>query len=108
MTRYIGRRLAYLVPVWLGISLLAYGLANLAPGDPAYIILQRQTGEIPSDAAVQALRQQLGLNDPLPVRYARWVGHAVTGDLGASYRTGLPVARELSDRFLSVWAQQRA
>jgi peptide/nickel transport system permease protein len=85
--------------VWLGISLLTYGLANLAPGDPAYIILRRQTGEVPSDAAVQALREQLGLNDPLPVRYTRWVAHAVTGDLGTSYRTGQPVMRELSDRF---------
>jgi len=56
MSRYIVRRLGYLVPVWLGISLLAYGLANLAPGDPAYIMLRRQTGEAPSDEAVQALR----------------------------------------------------
>lgn len=99
MTRYIARRLVNLVPVWLGISILAYGLANLAPGDPAEIILRRQTGEQPSDEAVQALRQQLGLNDPLPVRYGRWLEHGVTGDLGTSYRTGQPVLRELSDRF---------
>ena len=102
MRRYVLRRLAYLVPVWLGISLLAYTLANLAPGDPAYIILRRQTGEVPSDEAVQALRQQLGLNDPLPVRYARWVEHALTGDLGTSYRTGDPVLRSLADRFVAT------
>jgi peptide/nickel transport system permease protein len=99
LTRYIIRRLAYLVPVWLGISLLAYSLANLAPGDPAYIILRRQTGEVPSDEAVQALRRQLGLNDPLPMRYGRWVEHAATGDLGTSYRTGEPVLQALADRF---------
>ena len=102
MGRYIVRRLAYLLPVWLGISLLAYSLANLAPGDPAYIILRRQTGEVPSDEAVQALRIQLGLNDPFPVRYGRWVAHAVSGDLGTSYRTGEPVLRGLSDRFVAT------
>jgi ABC-type dipeptide/oligopeptide/nickel transport system permease component len=102
VTHYIGRRLVYLVPVWLGISLLAYGLANLAPGDPAYIILRRQTGEVPSDAAVQVLRAQLGLNDPLPVRYGRWVIHAATGDLGTSYRTGEPVAQALASRFAAT------
>ena len=102
MTQYIGRRLVYLLPVWLGISLLAYGLANLAPGDPAYIILRRQTGEVPSDAAVQALRAQLGLNDPLPVRYGRWVIHAAAGDLGTSYRTGEPVTQALASRFAAT------
>lgn len=103
MTRYIARRLVYLVPVWLGISLLAYSLANLAPGDPAQIILRRQTGEVPSDEAVQALRQQLGLNDPLPVRYAHWVEHALTGDLGISYRTGESVFADLKDHFLATF-----
>lgn len=102
MQRYILQRLANLVPVWLGISLLAYSLANLAPGDPAYIILRRQTGEVPSDAAVQALRQQLGLNDAFPIRYGRWVAHAITADLGTSYRTGEPVLRGLGDRFLAT------
>jgi ABC-type dipeptide/oligopeptide/nickel transport system permease component len=99
MGGYVLRRLAYLVPVWLGISLLAYGLANIAPGDPAEIILRRQTGEQPSVQAVQALRQQLGLDDAFPVRYARWVGHAAMGDLGTSYRTNEPVLAALAQRF---------
>src|SRR5918911_1377091 len=102
MSRYIVRRLGYLLPVWLGISLLAYALANIAPGDPAYIILRRQTGEVPSDQAVQELRAQLGLNDPFPVRYGRWVLGAVRGDLGTSYRTGEPVSRALADRFVAT------
>jgi len=102
MSRYIVRRLGYLVPVWLGISLLAYGLANLAPGDPAYIILRRQTGEAPSDEAVQALRVQLGLNDPFPVRYGHWIANAVHGDLGTSFRTGEPVLRALTDHFVAT------
>jgi len=102
MSRYIVRRLGYLVPVWLGISLLAYGLANLAPGDPAYIMLRRQTGEAPSDEAVQALRVQLGLNDPFPVRYGHWIANAVHGDLGTSFRTGEPVLRALTDHFVAT------
>ena len=99
MARYLSRRVLYLVPVWLGISLLAYGLSTLAPGDPARILLQRQFGEIPSEEAVQAMRRQLGLDDPFPIRYARWLAHAVQGDLGTSFRTGEPVLRALADRF---------
>ncbi|HYY90271.1 MAG TPA: ABC transporter permease, partial [Chloroflexota bacterium] len=103
MGRYILRRLGYVLPVWVGISLLAYGLSNLTPGDPARIILQRQTGEVPSEEAVQALRDQLGLNDPWPVRYGRWLVHAVQGDLGRSYRTGEPVLAALGGRFLATF-----
>ncbi len=99
MTRYILRRIFYLVPVWIGISLLAYGLANLAPGDPARIALQRLTGEPPTEEAVERMRQQLGLNDPFPLRYGRWLSRAVQGDFGKSYRTGGPVLSELSERF---------
>src|SRR5919204_6240633 len=102
MARYLLRRVSYLVPVWLGISLLAFGLANLAPGDPARTILQRQKGEVPSDEEVQALRQQLGLDDPFPIRYGRWLAHAAQGDLGTSYRTGEPVLRGLADRFVAT------
>lgn len=98
MSRYLARRVLYLLPVWLGISLLAYGLASLAPGDPARIMLQRQTGEPPSEAAVQELRRQLGLDDPFPLRYVRWVVRAAQGDLGTSYRTGEPVLRALAER----------
>ncbi|CAN5873488.1 MAG: ABC transporter permease [Gemmatimonadota bacterium] len=96
---YIARRILSLVPVWLGISLLAFSLANLAPGDPAQLILLRQTGELPTEEAVQRLREQLGLDDPFPVRYARWLADAAQGDLGTSYRTGEPVLGALLERF---------
>ncbi len=96
---YLSRRLAHLALVWLGITILAFVLANLAPGDPAQMILIRRTGEIPSEEAIGRLRSQLGLDDPLPVRYGRWLTHAARGDFGTSYQTGEPVVRELSDRF---------
>src|SRR5262245_55969390 len=82
------RRLASLLPVWFGISLLSFALSAIIPGDPAAVLLQRQTGELPSDEAVAGLRRDMGLDDPLPVRYVRWLGDALAGDLGRSYRTG--------------------
>src|SRR5919108_5341801 len=100
LVRYVSRRLLSLIFVWLGISLLTFGLANLAPGDPALIILQRRnSGAVPSEEQLQQLRHQLGLDDPFPVRYARWLARASHGDLGTSYRTGEPVTRMLGERF---------
>jgi peptide/nickel transport system permease protein len=97
--RYIARRLAYLVPVWLGISILAFVLSLLAPGDPVRQVLQQGGIDAPSSEQIVALRRELGLDDPAPVRYARWLGGAVQGDFGRSYRTGEPVLSSLVDRF---------
>src|SRR5438067_8761675 len=98
MGSYALGRLAALVPVLLGVSLLAFALANLAPGDPAEQAL-RQGGQEPTRAQVQALRHQLGLDAPFAVRYARWLGRALRGDLGQSYSDRRPVAGELARRF---------
>ena len=95
---YAGRRALSLLPVWLGVSLLAFGIANLAPGDPAEIILQRQSGEAPSADAVNKLRKQMGLDAPFVVRYGRWITGAVHGDFGTSYSSGEPVFRTLALR----------
>lgn len=99
MTRYVGRRLAYLAPVWLGISMLAFALASLAPGDPVRTALQSQGIDAPTAGQVEALRRELHLDDPGPLRYARWLGDALRGDLGRSYRTGEPVLAALVERF---------
>ncbi len=98
MTRYLFRRLIYLIPVWLGISFVAFGLANLTPGDPARLMLQRDLGRQPTGEEVAQAREELRLDAPILVRYVRWLGNAVTGDLGTSYRTGEPVMRALLDR----------
>ncbi|MGH2368032.1 MAG: nickel ABC transporter permease subunit NikB, partial [Chloroflexota bacterium] len=81
MRSYALGRLASLLPVLIGVSLLAFSLANLAPGDPAEQAL-RQGGQEPTEAQIEALRRELGLDDPFPVRYVRWLGRAVQGDLG--------------------------
>lgn len=91
----LGRILA-LGPTLLGISLLAFGLSALAPGDPATALYQQLYGEQAPDAVVLAqFRAELGLDDPLPLRYGRWLLGVLQGDLGTSYRTGAPVLHEL-------------
>ncbi|MFV2171533.1 ABC transporter permease [Actinomadura sp. LOL_016] len=75
------RRLVELVLVLLVVSMGAFALVDLMPGDPAVSVL----GEGHTPAEYQAQREEMGLTDPLPARYARWVGDAVTGDLGTSF-----------------------
>lgn len=99
MLRYLLRRLLYLVPIWLGISLVAFTLSNLSPGDPARLMLQRQLGRQPTPQEVAAARDDLGLNDPIILRYVTWLEGATTGNLGTSYRTGEPVLGALAARF---------
>ena len=99
MLPYIARRLAYLVPVWLGISILAFALSLLAPGDPVRQMLQAGGIDAPSSEQIIAMRRELGLDQPAPLRYVRWLSDAVRGDLGTSIRTGEPVLQSLVDRF---------
>ncbi len=95
MIAYISRRVISLIPVLIGITILAFFLGSLAPGDPAGLIYSIRMGEPPTDMEVlQEIREEFGLDDPLIVRYFRWTGAALTGDLGKSYRTGRPVVDE--------------
>ena len=99
MQSYLARRLLALPLLLLGLSIVSFTLLNLAPGDPAYSILRdRQAGEEPAPEDVQALRKKLRLDDPVVVRYGRWLLGAVQGDLGVSYRGGQPIMRELRQR----------
>lgn len=99
MALYILRRFIYLIPIWLGISFVAFSLANLTPGDPARLMLQRDLGRQPTAAEVSVARAEMRLDSPFIVRYARWLENAATGDLGTSYRTGEPVLGALAQRF---------
>ncbi|MDH7578789.1 MAG: ABC transporter permease [Bacillota bacterium] len=94
MKKYLLKRLLYLIPVVLGVSLVTFGLINLAPGDPAELIL-RAEGMEPTREAVEALREELGLNAPIHVRYGCWLWKVLHLDLGKSFRTGSPVAEEI-------------
>ena len=93
MIAYIVRRLASLIPVLLGISLLAFAVGAMAPGDPVVSIYQQLYDQPPpNQEAVDTLRAELGLDAPVVVRYVRWLISAVQGDLGESYRTGQAVS----------------
>ena len=103
MSRYLVRRLLTLPLLLVGISLISFMLLNFAPGDAAEITLLRQNGGItPSREAVVALRAELGLDSPLPVRYIRWAADALQGDLGESYRSGSSIAGELARRLTAT------
>lgn len=99
MTAYIVRRILYLLPLSLAVSLLAFGLLTLARGDPATIIWYRDHDHPPSKADLDRIRAEEGLDDPFPVQYVRWLAGAFQGDLGRSYKTGEPVFAALRERF---------
>jgi peptide/nickel transport system permease protein len=89
-------RVVRLVAVLVAVTAASFAMINLLPGDTVTTILgQNATEEQRAEA-----REELNLDDPLPVRYLRWVGDAVTGDLGESYRTRQPVAEALQER---IW-----
>lgn len=95
MHKYILKRLLLLVPVLLGVSFLVFTIMSFTPGDPAQLIL----GESAPKAAVEALREEMGLNDNFFLQYTRFVGKAVTGDFGRSYTSGREVFGEIFARF---------
>jgi len=92
---YVLRRLALLVPTLLGMSILAFSLIHLVPGDPAAVML----GERATPAAIANLRAELGLDRPLYEQYGHFLGGLLTGDLGRSLKTREYVAVEMAARF---------
>ncbi len=87
MAGYIGRKLLYMVPVVLAVTILTFLMASLLPGDLAVAIL----GDDATPENVAALHHKLGMDRPLWEQYSRWLGRAVQGDFGDSQRTGEPV-----------------
>jgi peptide/nickel transport system permease protein len=87
MLEYLVKRVATLLPTLLFVSMLIFGLQQLLPGDPAKIM----AGEDQDPQVVAYLRARLHLDEPLPLRYARWVGGVLQGDLGESVRNQQPV-----------------
>ncbi|MEM1485831.1 ABC transporter permease [Oscillospiraceae bacterium PP1C4] len=98
MYRYILQKLASLVPVLVGISLIAFLLGVISPGDPAEIALSQGGMSSPTPEQIDAMREEMGLKDPLAVQYLRWVNHALHGSLGDSYITSESVGQELARR----------
>ncbi|MDM9626896.1 ABC transporter permease [Rhizobium sp. S152] len=94
MIALLSRRLAGLILTLLVVSLLIFAVMGLLPGDPASIML----GTSASPDTLAALRHELGLDQPLLVRYIQWLGGVFSGDLGQSYTYGVPVAGLILER----------
>jgi len=95
MTRYILRRLVLVVPTLIGILTAVFVLLQLIPGDPAIAL----AGDKAKPAQIEKIRQEYGLNRPLPVQYVYFIKAAVTLDFGRSLRTNQPVGKELRQFF---------
>jgi peptide/nickel transport system permease protein len=94
MSRFVLRRAAQSAVVLLGVTLVVFLLLQLVPGDPVRIAL----GTRYDQHAYDALRARSGLDRPLPVQYVSYLGHALTGDLGVSFRSGQPVTAIVVER----------
>jgi ABC-type dipeptide/oligopeptide/nickel transport system permease component len=99
MLTFVWRRLALTVPVVIGVSVLVFSIIHLLPGDPVALMLSGATG---TQELMVELRAQLGLDDPLPVQYVRFVRRAVVGDFGRSVFSHRPVIEEIRDQLPST------
>jgi peptide/nickel transport system permease protein len=95
MINYIIKRLLALIPILIGVAVIVFLIVHLIPGDPAQTML----GERATDQTLERLREQMGLNDPLPVQFWRYVKDLLRGDLGRSIMSNNPVSLELTQRF---------
>ena len=96
MLRYLLRRMIVMGASLLAASVVIFSVVELVPGDPASFMLG--TGAQPETLA--ALRQQMGLDDPLPLRYATWLGAMLQGDFGTSFTYKTPVAPMIAASFI--------
>ena len=95
MSAFVLRRLLLAVPTLFGVLIVAFLLLYVAPGDP----VQAMVGERADSATIARLRQELRLNDPLPVQFGHYVAAVAKGDLGRSYITNRPIRKDIVERF---------
>ncbi|MGH7341265.1 MAG: ABC transporter permease, partial [Candidatus Rokuibacteriota bacterium] len=95
---YLAKRLLAVVPVLVGVTLVAFLLLQIVPGDPAVAML----GPTASREAVAQLRESLGLNQPVYVQYVRWLGKTLSGDMGRSIQMNIPVLPTLREKFANT------
>jgi len=95
MIQYFLKRLLQAIPVLLGVIIITFVLMYIIPGDPVVSMV----GERYSEETVQRLRQELHLDDPLPLQFLRYVGNVLQGNFGNSFITGEPVAALIIEKF---------
>jgi ABC-type dipeptide/oligopeptide/nickel transport system permease component len=101
---YVLGRVAQLGVVLFLVSLIIFSIMHALPGDPVQLMLSGAESGSVTPERMEELREEMGLNDPLPVQYARYIGGAVTGDLGTSVRLRSPVVDLILDRLGSTLA----
>ena len=94
MIRYILRRLVLMVPVAFLVTIGVFVLVRISPGDPALTF----AGEERDPATIAAIREEMGLNQPVPVQYVVWLAHVAQGDLGRSFQTHQRVLEAVTER----------
>jgi peptide/nickel transport system permease protein len=95
VAQYLIRRFLWMIVVVIGVSIVVFGLIHITPGDPAQIMLGPNAGV----EEVQALRRQLGLDQPVVLQYGIWASRVARGDLGDSIVLRRPVLGEITSRF---------
>lgn len=97
-TRFIIKRLLQIIPMLLIVTVFAFILSNLSSGDVAEIAIRKEGG-IVTEQTVAAMREELGLNKPIPMQYLDWLGRAIRFDFGTSFISKKPVIEEVLSRF---------
>jgi len=95
MLSFVLRRLLLAIPTLFGVLVVVFLLLYIAPGDP----VMEMVGERADAETIARLRAELRLDDPVPVQFAHYAGGVIRGDLGTSYITGRPIARDILERF---------
>jgi peptide/nickel transport system permease protein len=99
MLRFVLKRLLYVLPIALGVSVICFTLVYLAPGGPESALIPDNT---PPAVAAQ-IREAFGFDQPKPVQYLRWLGRVLTGDFGMSITTRRPVLSEVAPAMLNTF-----
>ena len=94
MIQYILRRLLLMIPVALLVTMGVFVLARISPADPVLVF----AGEERDPAALESIRKDLGLDEPMPVQYVAWLGRALQGDLGRSFQNHQKVSEAITER----------
>ena len=98
MRGFLVKRILMAIGAVLAISAITFFVLNIVPGDPVRIMV----GEMADDATVERIREQMGLNDPVEVQYARWLTNMLQGDFGTSYTQSKPVVTLMGQAFLTT------
>lgn len=98
MRSFLIKRVLLAIGVVFAISAITFFVLNIVPGDPVRIMV----GEMADDATVERIREQMGLNDPVHVQYARWLTNMLQGDFGTSYTQSKPVVALMGQAFLTT------